>query len=203
MTTLYRQEVTEELVNEYRRKWLAARDACKPIARKCKKTGNYKPLREAHYAMEEAFFDYRMANSLLMTQWLREEQQMDAFVRGYVECLLWAEGPGKFNGEDTDASYQDLGFVIADCPFEAGAWAAIKRDCAKFVEKNGELIDDSEDGYESAGHDFWLTRQGHGCGFWDGDWPKHGDALTKSCEEFGEVYLYEIGGKVYISGEEQ
>lgn len=30
-----------------------------------------------------------------------------------------------------------------------------------------------------AGHDFWLTSQGHGAGFWDGGWPKYGDMLTK------------------------
>ena len=29
-----------------------------------------------------------------------------------------------------------------------------------------------------AGHDFWLTSQGHGSGFWDGDWPVYGDMLT-------------------------
>lgn len=52
--------------------------------------------------------------------------------------------------------------------------------------------------YGSAGHDFWLTRVGHGAGFWDGDWPIHGDALTEICKKFGEVDLY-VGddGKIY------
>lgn len=30
---------------------------------------------------------------------------------------------------------------------------------------------------EQAGHDLWLTRCGHGAGFWDRDKP-HGDELT-------------------------
>lgn len=30
-----------------------------------------------------------------------------------------------------------------------------------------------------AGHDFWLTSQGHGAGFWDGDWKTYGEMLTK------------------------
>jgi len=34
-----------------------------------------------------------------------------------------------------------------------------------------------------AGHDFWLTRNGHGAGFWDGDWPETGDALTEASKE--------------------
>ena len=33
--------------------------------------------------------------------------------------------------------------------------------------------------YERAGSDFHLTRNGHGAGFWDGDWPEHGDKLTE------------------------
>jgi hypothetical protein len=51
------------------------------------------------------------------------------------------------------------------------------------------------------GHDFWLTRNGHGAGFWDGDWPKEaGDRLTKACEEFGEFDLY-IGDDGMIYGQ--
>ena len=29
------------------------------------------------------------------------------------------------------------------------------------------------------GHDFWLTRNGHGAGFWDGDYGDYGDAITQ------------------------
>lgn len=38
------------------------------------------------------------------------------------------------------------------------------------------------------GHDLWLTRQGHGAGFWDGGWPAIGDALTEVCKRMGEDY---------------
>ncbi len=38
--------------------------------------------------------------------------------------------------------------------------------------------------------DFWYTRNGHGCGFWDGDWPEHGDELTNLAREFAPVELY-------------
>jgi hypothetical protein len=50
-------------------------------------------------------------------------------------------------------------------------------------------------------HDFWLTRNHHGAGFWDGDYPKAiGEALTKLAHSFGECDLY-IGdnGQIYIA----
>lgn len=45
-------------------------------------------------------------------------------------------------------------------------------------------------GMAQAGHDFALTRNGHGAGFWDGDWPVYGDLLTKASESFGEIDPY-------------
>ena len=46
----------------------------------------------------------------------------------------------------------------------------------------------------------FRSREGHGCGFWDGDWPITGDILTKASEAYGEMYLY-VGddGKIYGS----
>lgn len=53
-----------------------------------------------------------------------------------------------------------------------------------------------------AGHDFWLTRNGHGVGFLDRDELSEADQkrLTEASKEFGECYLY-VGddGKLYIS----
>jgi hypothetical protein len=77
-------------------------------------------------------------------------------------------------------------------------------DCRKFQAENALLFHDCTRGSgeypieAQAGHDFWLTRNGHGAGFWDGDWPETGDALTAASKEFGEVSLY-VGddGKVW------
>jgi hypothetical protein len=72
----------------------------------------------------------------------------------------------------------------------------LMEDCEKFLSENYELITNctrvSTEGYSiygQAGHDFWLTRRGHGAGFWDGDW-EHGDVLTEKSEEFGNVDIY-------------
>lgn len=87
----------------------------------------------------------------------------------------------------------------------------IKEDCEKFQKENRELLEaayadgslpvngggEREGEAASAGHDFWLTRNGHGAGFWDGDWdsvedngPEYGDRLTEAAEQFKEVCLY-------------
>jgi hypothetical protein len=54
--------------------------------------------------------------------------------------------------------------------------------------------------FKEAGHDFWLTRNGHGSGFWDGDWPDSGEELTAISKTFGEYDLY-VGddGAIYGS----
>ena len=53
---------------------------------------------------------------------------------------------------------------------------------------------------EKAGRDFWLTRNGHGTGFWDeGLGGKLGDALTKKAEAYGSYDLY-VGDDGLIHG---
>lgn len=59
----------------------------------------------------------------------------------------------------------------------------------KFLNRHEDLIDGR---FQQAGHDFWLTRNRHGAGFWEVSyWPKEvGDVLTKTAHEFGEISLY-------------
>lgn len=39
-------------------------------------------------------------------------------------------------------------------------------------------------------HDFWLTRCGHGAGFWDRGLGELGDWLTQQAKPYGEAALY-------------
>ena len=50
-----------------------------------------------------------------------------------------------------------------------------------------------------AGHDFWLTRNGHGAGFWDRGLGERGDRLTNAAHVYGACDLY-LGddGFVYV-----
>ena len=146
---------------------------------------------------------------------------MDQFTEAYIEAMLWStslppygECPGCGETRVLDR-WRDYGeHVCNDCSdrepnYEPAAddnygvcdispdlMELILKDCAKFQDEN----DISERGESQAGHDFWLTREGHGCGFWDGDWPITGDILTKASEAYGEMYLY-VGddGKIYGS----
>lgn len=124
---------------------------------------------------------------------------MDKFTEAYIECALWAS-------ELDDYSVNEIA---------AETMARIVTDCAKFQEEQAELITDQNypsanapgwnpdqmwDADEKAGHDFWLTRNGHGAGFWDGDWSEPAATkLTKAANAFGVVDLY-VGddGKLYL-----
>ena len=55
-------------------------------------------------------------------------------------------------------------------------------------------------GPELGGHDLWLTRNGHGAGFWDRDdcLPEEArDRLTAAAKKYGEVYLSANDGAIY------
>jgi hypothetical protein len=126
---------------------------------------------------------------------------LDAFTQAYVECALWSS-----TDESTPSGGYplDKNYTIAD--IDPAALAIMALDCRKFQDAHGAMIDSAEmnrpsDHRAAAGHDFWLTRNGHGCGFWDGDWAEPaGETLTEASKRFGECNLY-VGddGKVYVS----
>lgn len=126
--------------------------------------------------------------------------RLDDFTRGYIEAMFYTEGA------DTDDDLAGLGF--SDLAPEA--LGAIMRDCAMFYEAHRLTIEkaalklscahDVNEADSAAGKDFWFTRNGHGVGFWDGDWPEpEADKLDKAAETFDTVYPY-VGqdGKVYL-----
>lgn len=118
--------------------------------------------------------------------------ELDDFTRGYIECALWSS-----NDESTPSGGEpmDKNYSIADISPEC--LDRMISDCARFQDENSEILaqvnypkNDSSD-MAHAGYDFWLTRNGHGAGFWDGDIEETiGDALTASSEKFGETWIY-------------
>ncbi len=78
-------------------------------------------------------------------------------------------------------------------------------DIEGFFEANAELIaraKDADRGYSDrqVAHDFWLTRNGHGAGFWDRGLGEVGDELTQVAKAYGSADLY-VGddGKIHLS----
>ena len=108
---------------------------------------------------------------------------MDPFTIAYIEAALWSstDNSDEQGGEPLDDNYgpddiaeEALANILDDCK-------AFQRDHADDI--GGEL--------ERAGHDFWLTRNGHGAGFWDGDWEDNiGQRLTDASDVYGGVDLY-------------
>jgi len=132
---------------------------------------------------------------------------LDAFTQGYIEALFFTgvEGP--------ESDYKDGDFVEANATgfsdLAPEALASIIEDCRAFLAS--QAWRDMRDAFETlggdrpddaqAGRDFWYTRNGHGCGFWDGDWPEpYASALTAASKAFRETDAY-LGddGKVYLS----
>lgn len=117
---------------------------------------------------------------------------LDIFTRNYVVALLWVE---RLDG----SSVHDL------------SRPALRRaitECREFQEQNAELLERAYGnryfgnahvyGPAAAGHDFALTRQGAGAGFWDGDIPKEeGNALTEATDDFKTLYVHTSGGYVF------
>jgi len=110
-----------------------------------------------------------------------------------------------FSSTDEDESL-DARYEATD--FHATAIAKSRLDCEAFLVENEQDVAALLDGDHEMPdimHDFWLTRNGHGCGFWDGDYPKEiGDRLTESSDRFGEVNLYvgDEDGAIWLSGSE-
>lgn len=113
------------------------------------------------------------------------------FTRGYIESMFWTE-----EDELDGATFDDL---------DPQALADIVADCAKFRADHAALLDAANAAGRndsSLGHDYWLSRNGHGTGFWDRKELEAGgigDALHKACRH-REVYV-ERGddGHVYVS----
>lgn len=136
--------------------------------------------------------------------------QIDTITGHYLAALLWTM-PG---GDDCETPGDNIS--LSELPPETVDEATV--DVTRFVELCGALFDQAmecfNDGYgqhpdagsaEAAfGHDFVLTRNHHGVGFWDRyneGLPKFlGDALTRVCQKhFDKVDLYIGGdGKAYF-----
>jgi hypothetical protein len=117
---------------------------------------------------------------------------IDKFTQAYIEALLWSSTDDDGNPLDDWATADDIA---------PEAMERIKSDCEDF------LSDPLANGYcagvglAQSGHDFWLTRNHHGAGFWDRGYPDSiGSYLTDRAHAYGECDAY-VGddGLVYLS----
>lgn len=100
----------------------------------------------------------------------------------YLHTALWTENlDSEFGTENFDSKSRE----------------SAEKDIALFIEKAGSLLDSLD--LSLVGHDFWLTRNRHGAGFWDGDYEKEvGNKLTEISHTFKEINVETENGKVYF-----
>jgi len=119
-----------------------------------------------------------------------EFNELDSFTQGYVEALFFTECHSD-NPELEEATFADLA---------PETLAMVIRDCQDFrssLPRDNEgrtwldLAYESPNGYSDnqAGVDFWLTRNRHGCGFWDRGLGQLGESLAWAAHGWGEVYV--------------
>jgi len=114
---------------------------------------------------------------------------LDEFLHAYLAAALWSSQEGDVP-IDRDYSVDDL---------SSRAFRDATLECQQFLDKGSIWIVDKyfkhvtkeHTTVSQAGHDFWLTRAGHGCGFWDGDWREPAATiLTNLSTSFGANALY-------------
>jgi hypothetical protein len=138
-----------------------------------------------------------------MTQMAIDISKLDRFTRGYMEAICFTEFHCD-NEELEHATFDDF----ADKTINQ-----IITDCAEFQ----RLVNEEKDSFDRslldlaydycvsnydepyAGHDFWMTRNLHGVGFWDRGLGSVGNKLTRIAQTFKECHVYKgDDGKVYI-----
>lgn len=126
----------------------------------------------------------------------REENRRDieCILKNYLICALWSSHD---ESDDSGGNPMDDNYCLSDIhPDTVDSARADIRDFwwnACVIEKlvyPGTLAE--------FGHDFWLTRNGHGTGFWDRGHGDIGKKLSDMAKVYGSVYLY-VGddGKIH------
>lgn len=112
------------------------------------------------------------------------------FVESYLGTALWTD-------YDEEGKPLDDRFGTDDIAQESINEAI--EESNDFIQANMDDLMASGGSASQHGHDFWLTRNGHGAGFWDRGYGAIGERLTAATKPYGEKHAY-VGddGKVYL-----
>lgn len=112
----------------------------------------------------------------------------DVVYHAYVVAALWSSTGSDEEPLDDRYGPDDIEELTA---------LAMRADVLDFLallelELGGVQLDD-----EQIGHDFWLTRNEYGAGFWDRGLGPLGDRLTELAHTYGTYTLWDDGEVVY------
>jgi hypothetical protein len=103
----------------------------------------------------------------------------DKMLPHYLQCAAWSTSDTDKDGVDVENLEE---FEFSD---EARKFA--KLDCLYFVRSASYIFEDIS--ASDIGHNLWLTREGHGVGFWDRDF-KYKGILSIKAENMGPGSAY-------------
>ncbi|MFA5067971.1 MAG: hypothetical protein WC466_08085 [Candidatus Izemoplasmatales bacterium] len=107
-------------------------------------------------------------------------------LHAYLEAALWTE-------ED------EIGHANIHTDIDKKSILDAERDIENFVSKIKGLGIYPDMDSDQIGHDLWLTRNGHGAGFWDRKLGEVGEKLSEISREMGGKYVYRgDDGKIHI-----
>lgn len=118
--------------------------------------------------------------------------EISIILDAYLETAMWADA--------------DEGIDTGDLSFDEDTVRAARKDVQEFYTKTKSITDGinnrDDNFWRLFGHDFWLTRNGHGTGFWDKSnvYEGSGDELSEIATSMGPLNLYIDDGKIYIDG---
>jgi hypothetical protein len=120
---------------------------------------------------------------------------LEATTEHALESLLWSE-TYYATGDDFKAGngvpFDDI-FGVSDV--EGSSRLALRAELEAFINDDENSIDLDGMEYSYIGHDFILTRNGHGTGFWDRGLGERGERLTAACKPYGAIYAYSNDGE--------
>jgi hypothetical protein len=123
-----------------------------------------------------------LSNTRSTNEGLETMGYLKEFISAYVECALWSSHDTDDHGNAYDG--------LEGLDLSPEAEKVMRQDCIDFVWANRHALRKSGLDAGQAGHDFWLTRNGHGAGFWDRGLGEIGDYLSRQSKPYGSCDLY-------------
>lgn len=144
------------------------------------------------------------------------DKDINLIMDAYLEAALWTEEEQAKEQEDLDIDYKynieqdddyekgdgslkdliprtDINIHNIDPDSKIDAYLDIK----KFLKLVGTAVEDIDE--SSIGHDLWLSRNGHGAGFFDHMYdPEIEEILMNSAKSLGSKYIFIQNGQIFF-----
>ena len=117
----------------------------------------------------------------------------DDFTAGYLRAAIFTGSHYPDPENMDDSRPMESFYSVDDIPREIRR--ELESDCRDFLNSCAFMVAGNP---ERAGVDFHLTRNGHGAGFWDGEWREFGDELTARSKNFGTAEIYSDPAGIYL-----